>query len=217
MPSYEERVAGLLADARITKEQARELLEARDVEHRGKWWDWVLNPMSRLPSVAVLLISMACVSLGAVVSRAGIRFDGALDVHIVATHVTWATALADALVSWPLPALVFWAVARSFKSRARYVDCLAAVGLGRPVALVIGAAGVLLADPSAMARVEPGKIGLKLVLLALISLPLVVWMVALMVFGFREASGMRGMRLAVASVIAIVVAEVTSKIALAMT
>jgi hypothetical protein len=69
-----------------------------------------------------LVVSM----LGLAVSRLGVRFDGALDLHTTKAPVALSVALLDQAVAFPLTALAFWISARIAAPRTRIVDMLGA-------------------------------------------------------------------------------------------
>ena len=74
--------------------------------------------------------------------------------------------------------------------------------------MLAGAAG------PAMLAAARGTVDPVVVVVGILLLPLVAWTIALLVTGTRTAAGLRGAKLALVSVAAIVVAEILTKLAL---
>jgi hypothetical protein len=217
MTTEREKILDLVATGQLSPADADRLLKRADAKPRRDLVAWLFDPAERLGTDRALLVGLAAVILGGLLARAGIRFDGALDSHDTAGPVPWTLAVADVLVAWPLTALVFWLVSFLVAKQGRLVDHLAAVGVARVPAVLTGAVLVLASALFPRPEIVPGKIPdvhpLWLAFI-LLSIPFVVWQVALLYRGFRTASGLRGLRCAAAGVAAIVGAEIVSKAAL---
>ena len=182
------------------------------------WTEWLWNPAARMSTGAGVAASVVFVAAGIALAPLHVRFDGALDMHVGPAPVPFAVALLDALC-WPITTTVFWLAARVFGPASRFVDHLVVVGLARAPQLPAAVASALILrgripeDPAqAMALATDPSAMLPLLALSLVLLPLVVWQFVLLIAGFRTASGLRGLRLGVAVFLAIVVAEVLTKI-----
>jgi hypothetical protein len=110
-------------------------------------------------------------------------------------------------------AVVFWLAARIAARRGRLVDFVISTGAARAPMVVAGlGAGLLLREPTALlAGVQIGVLAPKLLLSAAIVLPCVVWFVAMLLFAFRTASGLKGGWLAVTFILALLAAEGATK------
>ena len=217
MTTERERILELVSSGKLSPADADRLLRQAEGEPRRTLVAWLFDPIDRLGTRRALVVGLIAVAAGVGLSRFGVRFDGALDSHFGEAPAALTSAAADALVAWPLTALVLWLASLAFARQGRFVDHLAAVGLSRVPAFL---AGVLLAISSTlwpMQLPEPGRIPdlhpMALVLI-LASVPFVVWQVVLLYRGFRTASGLRGFRCAGAAIVAILAAEVLSKAAL---
>jgi hypothetical protein len=208
------RILEMVAEGKISPSDAEQLLAAVKAK-RTSPAKWLFQPLEVIdPAQASIVGGLAAIA-GAIASATlGFRFDGAIDLHDArGASVSLADALIDLLLVWPVTALVFWGVARLLARQGRFVDFLAAVGLARVVYLV---AGVLLGtvgravDDGALLTVSAAEM---IVLVGLV-VPLSIWSIALLVTGFRTASGLRGGRLAFGAVAAIVGAEVSTKLVL---
>ncbi len=211
MTSAEERIKQLARAQSLDPADAERLLDAvrPATERRGL----LSNPFDRWSGEVTSLAGVVVALGGLATSRLGVRYDGALDLHVVKGPVPIAVALGDQLVAFVLTAVVMWGAAR-FVSRARFVDVLGAVGLSRaPIVLVAVPLALLVPllprDPTS----PPNLALLGVVVLALVGIIAQIW---LLVLGFRTASGARGGKLAVAIVGGLFVAELVTKAALAL-
>jgi hypothetical protein len=223
MSDAKRKVLDMVEQGKITRAEADALLAA--LRPRRFPWMILFDPYERIGLAASLVVGLiAAVAAGLVAGPLGIRFDGFMDIHMAPAPVTARAAIADQIVAWPLSALVLWLVALPFARSSRFVDFLAAAGLTRVLLL---AAAVLLAplapEPAAVAEMsrnalaDPGAVLADVVaMLPMVAVAIVFvgWFIAASVFGFRHASGLRRGKLAAAVAIALLAAEVVSKIAI---
>jgi hypothetical protein len=224
MSDAKRKVLDMVEQGKITTAEADALLAA--MRSGPRFSPRVLvDPFERVGVPAALAVGLlAAVAAGFAAIPLGLRFDGYLDIHMAQGEVGVFAAIADQVVAWPLSALVLWLVALPFARASRFVDFLAVTGLARVLPL---ACGVLLApltpEPAALADIsrsamsDPSAVlGDLASMLPMIGVALVFigWFIAAAVFGFRHASGLRKGRLAAAVVVALLVAETVSKVAI---
>jgi hypothetical protein len=212
MTELQERIAQLVANGRVSPDEARQLIGAVEPPRRSLARR-LLDPFESLDTGVGLAIAGAVLLAQLGLSRLGVRFDGALDMHITHEVPSLAVACLDALVSWPFLCAVLWASARLVAKSARFVDFLWAVGVAR-VPLVIGAVAnrLVIDDPQQFMRAaSAGQPAPALFWVALISLPMLGWLCLWLYLAYRTASGTRGTRSGVSFVLALVVAEIASK------
>ena len=109
MTSPEERVRELVRARRIEGDEAANLLAAVRPDanvNRGR------NPFERWSGEVTSIAGAVVALLALLTSRLGVRYDGALDVHVGGADVPLMLALVDQLGALPVTALVFWAVSR---------------------------------------------------------------------------------------------------------
>ena len=120
MRSAEERIKELARAQSLDPADAARLLDAvrpAPGERRG----WLSNPFDRWSGETTSLIGAVVALAGLATSRMGVRYDGALDLHVVPQAVPIAVAVLDQLVAFVLTSVVLWGAARCV-SRARFVD-----------------------------------------------------------------------------------------------
>ncbi len=211
MSTEQKRILEMVAEGKITPAEADQLLGAVR-RPRPALWEWMFTPFELLTTRNALLVSGAVALLQLVISRFGVRFDGALDSHVGSQAVPWWVALIDLGVAWPLTALLFWGVFRIVARQGRFVDALAAVGIARLPLLASGALSA--AFKHLFLGATAGQISPGLVILSLLLIPFVVWLFVLLVTGMRSISGLRGVKLAFTFFGAVVLAEVVTKLVL---
>jgi len=198
----EERVRELARKSAIGGEDAARLLAAM----RGSPTPARYNPFARWSGEVTATAGVLVAVLTGALSLLSIRTDGALDMHRASGPVSVLTAAVDQLLAYPVTGLVFWAVALGFARRTRLVDVLGVAGVARVPSVLFGLPIVLL---------FPDKLaGASMLIGALLGLTGVGLHVFLIVLGFHAVTGLRGGRLALASIVAIVGAEVTTKLLL---
>jgi len=204
MSSPEERIRELVRTRGLDQADAEGLLAAvRPPPRESK------NPFERwsgeVTSVAGALVAGAALAT----SRLGVRYDGALDLHVVPAAVPLKTALLDQLVAFPLTALVLWGVAKALSRGVRFIDVLGVAGVAR-LPLVLLAAPLTWLTPHVPR--EPGQASAALFAVLGLALVGIGAHITLLVLGFRATTAARGGRLAGAFVGALVAAEVVTKV-----
>ena len=183
------------------------------------------DPFARLGPGATAALAALAVVLGLAASRAGVRFDGAMDVHVVRSPVPVAAALADQAAALLAPTLVGWVTLRAFGAPASLGRLAASLGAAR-LALVLTAPLVLgmtrVLPPEALAGLAAGgRAGgappippASFVALAMALVAGLVWFVALVAAALRAAGGVRGGRLGGATAATLLGGEAVAKLAL---
>ncbi len=216
MSAYEEKIAGMLSQKQITPEEAAELLQAAKTTEGRSPWQWLLAPATRMSTSKALAFTctIALLSIG-LAKLLKVRFDGALDVHLGTEAVPWGVVALDVLAYLPLTVGAFYAVSLVFGSRGRFVDFFVGVGVARIAMLLQAlAAALFLPMPQKDQPLPPTSAGVLFA--TVLVLPLLVWGMAMLFFHFREASGLRRGRLAFGFIVAVIAAEVVSKLFLSI-
>ena len=214
MTGPDARVRDLVAGGRITVEEGERLRLA--LRGTGGVPRIVRNPVEYLRPLHATLLAVAVVAASLAVSQLGVRFDGAFDMHRVAGVPSWRTALVDQAVAVPLTACILWITSLVVRRQGRVQDFLVAVAVSRlPLVLVALWALVMLPAPAELMRqAVSGQVSIRVMIGAVSSLPFTVWKFVWLYRGFAMSAGMRGPRAGISFVVAVVVAEVLSKVAL---
>ncbi|MFC1611065.1 DUF3887 domain-containing protein [Myxococcota bacterium] len=213
MSSEKEKILEMVAAKKISPEEGEQLMASIKARPASRL-RVLLNPFERLSGRMAMLVAIGVAAAGVLLATVGgVRFDGAFDVHGSGQSVPILLALLDQLVAWPLLALCLFGASLVAVRQGRFVDFLAAVGVGRAVLVALGLVTVVLVpDPAAlMDRVLTNSLDPVLILVGMAAIPFVVWFFVWLVMGFSTASGMRGGRLVVSFIVAVVAAEVISK------
>lgn len=214
MNAARNRILEMLSAGKISPDEAEQLLAAVRGPNES-FWSWIFRPMDRLQTPVATSIAVAGATMQlAIALLLHVRFYGALDSQPARGSVGWTAALVDLAVAWPITALIFFAAARLFARQGRFVDLLAMVGVARLPLLAAGAiAGAnreLLFSVAELAA--KGQTPAVVIVIGLGAAVLSAWFITLLVTGLRTASGLRGGRLALAFLAALVVAEAISKV-----
>ena len=200
----EERIRELARKNAIEAAAAERLLAAiGSAKVRAAKWD----PFERLNPITSTLLGVAGVAGMVLLSRLHVRSPGFLDLRATDAPVPVVTALLDQIVTFPLPVVVLWAVARAFARRVRLIDMAAAVGLTRATVTVLALPLALLGAMRGGARAVTDPLT---IIVALVALVVVTAEITLLVLGFRSATALRGARLTISVVLALFAAEFAS-------
>ncbi|MDC0682974.1 YIP1 family protein [Sorangium atrum] len=212
MTTPDERVRALVRDNVINPAEGERLLATMSPRPPQRGWRLALNPFERFGGGAAAAAGLAVAALNVALTRLGVRFDGFLDLHATPAVISYRTALLEQVVAWPLPALLFWTYARLLRRRVRLIDFLGVIGLSRaPIALAAVALGLLAPRlPAGVPAFTP-----ELAVIAVVGTVCLVWSLALLVRGFRNASGLRGAPLIAGLIGLVLLSEILSKVALA--
>lgn len=217
MTTPRERIAELARAGRVSEEDARRLLASVEGRGRAAVASWLFDPFARLSTGAGLSVVAAGVLLQVAASRLGVRYDGALDLH-VGTAPSWAVTFVEVALDLFATAAIAWAAARIAAARPRLVDVLVAVGVARLPLVALGPPLLwLLPDPETLRQQAlSGEVPGVALVVGLLVLPFLAWFFVLWFRGFKTATGLRGVRLWVASLSSVLVAELASKLALSL-
>lgn len=214
MKTTEEKVLAMVAAGTVSATEGERLLDAAKSAPHKRSWRVLFNPWGHLSSAPLWALAFAAVLACAGLALLGVRFDGALDIHLL--PATGMEIAIDLGASWVLPALVFWLVSVAISRRGRPLDFLQAVGVARWAAVLSAALlWVLVPEPQtlvALAQTQPQDP--RLLMVAFAVLPGAIWHIALLYKGFCHASGLFGRRAVIAFVVALCTAELLSKLML---
>lgn len=190
----------------------------------------LVAPHARLGAPGLSALAGLQAVAGLALARAGVRFDGAIDVHTTwaGDPVPWGVALLDQLVAWPVAALAALAVLRLAGDRVAWWRVALVVGSARVALVLVAALVATLPPPSellpALQRTPAGALPTlppttspgTLIAAATGMVILAIWYVALLVGGLRWLTASRGRRLAARVVGVLVAMELASVACLAL-
>lgn len=186
-------------------------------------WKYLYDPLSVFGKSRGLLIgTLVVVVLTLVAWWAGVHLDGALDLHINPKFPSILIVAMESLVDWLSLALVFFIGSKILRGNGGLGAHLAGVGLARfpyILASIIASRQLLGKAMLAAVTIKPDTITVRpqdllspgLIIGSIVLMLMMIWSVAILYFGFKEASRLRGAKLVISFIIGIIIAEVISK------
>jgi hypothetical protein len=185
----------------------------------------LLKPFERYSETRLLLVGLAAFAVGTVLSKVfNTQFDGALDVHFSAS-ISWTQSIINNVVNVGCLTLVLFAAGKIINHKTRLVDLLATVLIARipfyPLVFCnIGNRAFTSGDEILQATLHQTPISaasiVMLVVIALSTLILLVWSVSLLYNGYKVSVNGKGAKAIVLFIVAIIVAEIASKLLLVL-
>ncbi|MDI9605738.1 MAG: hypothetical protein QM305_10550 [Bacteroidota bacterium] len=178
-------------------------------------WNLIWNPFTRVAGWQAFWVGMVIVVASAVLASYGnLLFDGAIDAHfgndvgIVQSLAVTGISLLSVVVAMYLAALI---ISKSI----RFIDILGTMTLARAPFLLLAIISPFVSYPTVDQLLQDPVVLFKYpwsLLFILISLPVIVWFIALMYNGFKVSTGAKGTKLVIAFIVALLSAEVVSKV-----
>jgi len=183
-------------------------------DDKKKLSTWLFNPFLFVGGERILLIGLIIAAVHIPIGYfLNVRFDGAIDMHLVPTDVGLLTPVIDVLIAWLSMAGCMFAAAKIFQSPMRLIDIAGAVLVARiPLLLSIGP--VLLLEPDFQSIEEllnlQGSELYQLAALSVISLLFLIWFFVLLFNAFKINSNLKGARLWIGFIGSAIIAEIIS-------
>ncbi len=167
---------------------------------------WLINPFERIAGWQALTIGIVIMALTAVIGKLNqVAFDGALDAHVGATF-SFPTAFAMQAIDFLSLSIVMWITGIIFsKSKVRVIDVAGTMALARTPMLLLTIICFLPVVPNSLFDFP------RLTIFVIITIPLYIWMIALMYNAYSVSCHLKGSRAIILFIGALVVAEVVSK------
>lgn len=142
----------------------------------------------------------------------GARFDGAIDMHL-SHDVSLLQILSDVIIAWLTTAVSFYAVAKLFKTPARFIDVAGATAVARVPLLLSVFPGYLFVPNAATVQEILALEGSDFYLLVAGSVFLmifVIWFFIVLFNAFKVNTNLKGWKLATGFLLGVIVAEIVS-------
>ena len=188
-------------------------------------WKWIHNPFHRVAGGSALAVGLVTIVTTAFVGFAGhTHVDGVLDVH--PGHGPLWLFLSEGLIDWlAMGILIYLAGLIASRSHIRPLDVFGTQAMARTPMLLAALFSLLPGHQRFTAQLIAGLSGsgpppsasgdaVAFGVVTLVILVSLVWMVALMYRGFAVACNVSGPRAVVLFIVALVLAEAASKMAI---
>lgn len=212
--SEKGQVLDMVRAGTITRAEADRLIDA--IGRNRPAWQVLVDPFDRLSTAKACALAAAAIVACLAVSRLGFRFDGALDIHLVRATPPWRVVFIDQLIAVGVTTLAVWLASLVSARRGRVGDFLVAVSIARWPLAAIGVWMFLVLPPAreVLAQATAGQPSPRLLVISLMALPLFAWFIILLYRGFTHASGLKGGKAGITFGVAVILAELASKLAL---
>ncbi|SEA46269.1 hypothetical protein SAMN05216365_14317 [Porphyromonadaceae bacterium NLAE-zl-C104] len=178
-------------------------------------WNLLFNPFTKIAGWQAFALGMLFVLLtGVIGTYAGVAFDGAIDSHIT-EYLSLKDSFLFLVIAVVSVVVILFIAGLIISKRLRFVDILGTMVLARSPLILLTIFGLfvtsvpaeeIMANPMVIMH-NPG-----LIIFSVISIPVMVWFIALMYNGFKVSTGAKGSKLVIGFIIGLIVAEVVSKV-----
>jgi len=173
-----------------------------------------MNPFTRIAGWQAFSLGLVFVALmGFIGSGSGIAFDGVFDMHMFENTVQQAFLyLAIDIVSL---VLVMWVVGLIISKNFRFIDLLGTMTLAKAPFLVLAIMGYFATAPDMNEIMRNPYVILQstsFLILMILSLPVMIWSIALMFNALKISCDLKGNTLTVAFILGLIISEIIAKI-----
>ncbi len=185
------------------------------MKNRNNNWSLIWNPFTRIAGWQAFGVGIVIVIISAVLASYGnLVFDGAVDAHF-GNHIGVAKSLIITGISLLSVVLAMYVVGIIISKNFRFVDILGTMTLARAPYLLLAVLAPFATFPDIEQILQNPMIVLEypsIIIIGIVSVPILVWSIALMYNGLKVSTGAKGTKLTVGFIVGILVAEIISKI-----
>jgi len=175
----------------------------------------ILNPFTRIAGWQAFGVGlMFVISTGIICTFSKVAFDGVIDMHLVKRLTllqSFEFLAIDLLSLVTIMTATGFIISKSF----RIIDILGTMTLSRSPLLILAIAGYFTISPDINEIIKDPILvfqSVSFIIIILLSIPVTIWSIILMFNALKVSCGINGNKLGSAFIIALLVAEVISKI-----
>jgi len=175
----------------------------------------LINPFTYIAGWQAFGIGIVFVVLmGVVGSLSGVYFDGALDAHL-SERGNFYHSFLFLVIDIICVTLFMWIGALFFSKNVRLIDILGTMTLSKAPMLIVACMGFLIKEEEVLALSQNpfAVLGMpSFIIFSMIFIPFIVWNIVLMYNAFKVSSGMKSDKTIPVFIVALLLAEIASKI-----
>ncbi len=180
-----------------------------------KVFEIILNPFTRIAGWQAFGIGIIFAILSAIIGTlSGTAFDGVLDMHFV-HNISFRDSFIMQGINIFCIALVMGLTGLIVAKNVRFIDILGTFTLARAPYFILAFLGFFTTPPDMFEYLRNPELftfPTSFIIVILISLPFIIWSIALMYNGFKVSTNLKGAKLVISFIIGILIAETLSKI-----
>ncbi len=185
----------------------------------NSFWGLIFNPFTRIAGWQAFAAGLVIAALtGIVGTLSGVMFDGVIDAHL-SLRVDYLTAYICFVFDIVSIVVVMWITALIVSRDFRFIDILGTMTLARAPMLLVAFAAFFASpfsdlDPAAIVANPISLLTPGMIIFMIFSIACTIWHIALIYNAMKVSCNIGGAKLAVSVVIAVLLAEVLSKVLL---
>lgn len=177
-------------------------------------WSLLWNPFIRVAGWQAFFVGLIVITVtGFVASYGNLLFDGAIDAHF-GGEVSIGKIFLLLAIDLISVVLMMYLAGLFISKNFRFVDILGTMTLSRSPFLVLALSALFVRQPDLSEIIKNPMIVLSypsFILFGIISIPVIVWYIALMYNALKISTGVRGTKLTIVFILTLLIAEIVSK------
>jgi len=177
-------------------------------------FEWLINPFTRIAGWQAFGVGLLFIALmGILGSYSSIAFDGVADMHMI--KISLSQSFVYLAIDLVCLVGVMYVTGLIVSEGFRFIDILGTMTLAKAPGLLLAIGGFFTSVPDLSELYKDPYVlfqSASFVVLIVLSLPVMAWCITLMYNGLKVSCGIKGRKLTVAFLIALLVSEVLSKV-----
>lgn len=179
------------------------------------FFGFMFNPFTRIAGWQAVGFGLVFVLLTGVIGTfSNVSFDGVIDMHL-SNQLTFFQSFSYLAIDMISLVLVMSITGLFISKGFRFVDILGTMILAKSPYIILAIAGYFSKSPDVTEILKNPYVifqSVSFLIIMLLSLPVTIWSIALMYNALKISCGVKGSKLTIAFIIAILVSEIISKI-----
>lgn len=175
---------------------------------------FLMNPFTRIAGWQAFGLGLFFVVLmGLLGAYSDIAFDGVIDMHMI--DISLLQSFLYLGIDLVCLVVVMWITGLLVSRNFRFIDILGTMTLSKAPFLLLSIAGFFTATPDLSEIYKDPYIifqSISFIILIVLSIPVIIWSITLIYNAFKVSCGIKGSKLTVAFIIALLVSEAISKV-----
>jgi len=178
---------------------------------------WIVNPFYRIAGLQAFLLGLLFVFLMGIIGRySNVCFDGVFDMHLV-PQMTFYRSFSLLTIDLFCVVSVMWITGLIISKSFRFLDILGTMTLAKAPFIILALTGFFIKSIDLKELLPTPHLNsalISLIVIALLSIPVLIWTITLMYNALKISCDVKGTKLNISFIIALIVSEIVSKISI---